>query len=166
MKSTFDWAIEGDNMFEKISEKDKRIEKVKKVKQKIFSEIEIQLNKNKKEMFEQGIEIEDSHYEYLTKENFALFILKEYLDQEKSLMQWSRMDYENDIITYKVSDRDLSIWLQADYSFVIQYLMKAEDVGYNIVPLMNDSYLGYYFTNPFDAILYDENISKPDEYGA
>lgn len=147
-------------MYEKISEKDKRIEKVKKVKDKILTEIEEQLNKYKKEIFDQGIDILDGYYEYLIKENFALLTLKKYLNREETFMQWSQMNNEHDIIIYKVSDRDLSIWLQKDYSFVISYLMKAEEVEYNVIPLMNDQYFGYYFTNPFVAVLYDERTNN------
>ena len=58
-------------MYEKISEKEKRIEKVQKVKDKILAEIESQLEKYKNEISEQ--DIPNDSYEFCIKESFALF---------------------------------------------------------------------------------------------
>ena len=66
---------------------------------------------------------------------------------------------DKDIVIYMVSDRNLDIWLQKDYSFVENYLLKAEEAGYNIFSILNDKYFGYNFTNIFDSILY-ENYEK------
>lgn len=145
-------------MYEKISEKDKRIEKVKKVKDKILAEIDTQLEEYKNVISEQGIP--NDSYEFCIKESFALFVLRDFLNKPYCFMMCAREYKEKDIILYIVSDEDLSIWLQDNYSFVTNYLIKAEEADYCIFPFMSDNYFGHYFTNPFDVIIYKEKRHK------
>ena len=141
-------------MYEKISEKDKRIEKVKKVKDKILTEIEDQLKKYKNVISEQGIP--NDSYEFCIKESFALLVLRDFLNKPYCFMMYAREYKEKDIILYMVSDEDLSIWLQDNYSFVTNYLIKAEEADYCVFPFMSDDYFGHCFTNPFDIVIYKE----------
>ena len=145
-------------MYEKISEKDKRIEKVKKVKDKILTEIEDQLKKYKNVISEQGIP--NDSYEFCVKESFVLYVLRDFLIKENCFMSYAREYKEKDIILYVVSDEDLSIWLQDNYSFVTNYLIKAEEADYCVFSFMSDKYFGHCFTNPFDAVIYKEKRHK------
>ena len=123
-------------MYEKISEKDKRIEKVKKVKDKILTEIEDQLKKYKNVISEQCIP--NDSYEFCVKESFVLYVLRDFLIKENCFMSYAREYKEKDIILYVVSDEDLSIWLQDNYSFVTNYLIKAEEADYCVFSFMSD----------------------------
>lgn len=145
-------------MYEKISEKDKRIEKVKKVKDKILAEIDTQLEKYKNVISEQGIP--NDSYEFYVKESFALLVLRDFLSKEYCFLSYTREYKEKDIILYVVSDEDLSIWLQDNYSFVTNYLIKAEEADYCVFPFMSDNYFGHCFTNLFDVIIYKEKRHK------
>lgn len=141
------------NMYEKISEIKKREEKVKKLKEKIFMEIEQWLN-SIKEIIKVNASEED--FNYCIEESFALLKLKQYLKQETSFMDCEAKYYDEDIIIYTISDKNLSIWLQKDYSFIVNFLCKAEEEEFNIFPLLNDRFFGYQFTNILDSILYDK----------
>lgn len=140
-------------MYEKISDEIIRIEKVKKLKRKILSEINAMLNKYRNVTSKIPT---DKGYEICIKQSFALLKLKEYIEDEHSFMNYETKDYNNDIIVYTVSDKNLNIWLQEDYPFTINFLMKAKNVDYNVFQLLDDGYFGYNFTNICESILYDK----------
>ncbi len=144
-------------MYEKISDEIVRREKIRKLKEKIILEIEKRISNYKK-----GLQsnIEDELFNYYIKEFFVLLELKQYLESDYCFMGYEARYDDKDIVIYMVSDRDLDIWLQKDYSFVENYLLKAEEAGYNIFSILNDKYFGYNFTNIFDSILYDEKQRK------
>lgn len=75
-------------------------------------------------------------------------------------MDYQCRDSSRDIVIYTISDKDLNIWLQEDYSFTINFLIKAESVDYDIFQLLNDEYFGYSFTNICESILYDKKQNK------
>lgn len=140
-------------MYEKISDEAIRLEKVKNLKEKILVEIEQRMNICKKEM---QSNIPDEDFNYCIKESFILLALKQYLKQDNCFMNYEAKYYDKDVVIYMISDKDLNIWLQKDYSFVTNFLSKAEDNGYDVFPLLHDRYLGCNFTNIFDSILYDK----------
>lgn len=144
-------------MYEKISDEIVRREKIRKLKEKIILEIEKRISNYKK-----GLQsnIEDELFNYYIKEFFVLLELKQYLESDYCFMGYEAKYNDKDIVIYMVSDRNLDIWLQKDYSFVENYLLKAEEAGYNIFSILNDKYFGYNFTNIFDSILYDEKQRK------
>lgn len=144
-------------MYEKISDEIVRREKIIKLKEKIILEIEKRISNYKK-----GLQsnIEDELFNYYIKEFFVLLELKQYLESDYCFMGYEAKYNDKDIVIYMVSDRNLDIWLQKDYSFVENYLLKAEEAGYNIFSILNDKYFGYNFTNIFDSILYDEKQRK------
>ena len=144
-------------MYEKISDEIVRREKIRKLKEKIILEIEKRISNYKK-----GLQsnIEDELFNYYIKEFFVLLELKQYLESDQCFMGYEAKYNDKDIVIYMVSDRNLDIWLQEDYSFVENYLLKAEEAGYNIFSILNDKYFGYNFTNIFDSILYDEKQRK------
>ena len=144
-------------MYEKISDEIVRREKIRKLKEKIILEIEKRISNYKK-----GLQsnIEDELFNYYIKEFFVLLELKQYLECDYCFMGYEAKYNDKDIVIYMVSDRNLDIWLQKDYSFVENYLLKAEEAGYNIFSILNDKYFGYNFTNIFDSILYDEKQRK------
>lgn len=144
-------------MYEKISDEIVRREKIRKLKEKIILEIEKRISNYKK-----GLQsnIEDELFNYYIKEFFVLLELKQYLESDYCFMGYEAKYNDKDIVIYMVSDRNLGIWLQEDYSFVENYLLKAEEAGYNIFSILNDKYFGYNFTNIFDSILYDEKQRK------
>ena len=134
-------------MYEKISNEAIRLEKVKKLKEKIAIEIDERITIYKSEM---QSDISENDFNYCVKNIFVLLELKEYLDRDTSFMSYEVKDYDKDIVVYMISDRDLTIWLQNDYFFVINFLNKVEENRYNVFPLLNDKYFGYNFTNIFD----------------
>ena len=144
-------------MYEKISDEIIRIEKVKKLKRKILSEINVRLNKYRNLTSKIP---NDKGYEICIKQSFALLKLKEYIEDKYSFMDYQCRDSSRDIVIYTISDKDLNIWLQEDYSFTINFLIKAESVDYNIFQLLNDEYFGYSFTNICESIFYDKKQDK------
>lgn len=140
-------------MYEKISDEIIRIEKVKKLKRKILSEINVRLNKYRNMTSKIP---NDKGYEICIKQSFALLKLKEYIEDKYSFMDYQCRDSSRDIVIYTISDKDLNIWLQEDYSFTINFLIKAESVDYDIFQLLNDEYFGYSFTNICESIFYDK----------
>lgn len=144
-------------MYEKISDENIRIEKVQKLKQKILLEIDELLSKYRNGLSEN---LNDRGFEFCVKQSFALLKLKEYVEDEHSFMSYEEKDYNNDIVVYMISDKDLNIWLQEDYSFVISFLVEAENVDYDVFQILNDKYFGHNFTNICESILYDEKQNK------
>lgn len=144
-------------MYEKISDEIIRIEKVKKLKRKILSEINVRLNKYRNMTSKIP---NDKGYEICIKQSFALLKLKEYIEDKYSFMDYQCRDSSRDIVIYTISDKNLNIWLQEDYSFTINFLTKAENVDYDIFQLLNDEYFGYSFTNICENILYDKKQNK------
>ena len=146
-------------MYEKISDESIRIEKVKKLNRKILSEIDDLLRKYRNGLSKN---LNDIGFEFCVRRSFALLELKKYVENEYSFMSYEAKDYNNDIVVYTISDKDLNIWLQEDYSFVIRFLVEAEGVDYDVSQLLNDKYFGYSFTNISESILYDKRQNKTD----
>ena len=144
-------------MYEKISDEIVRREKIRKLKEKIMSEIKKEISNCKKEL---QSNIQDKDFDYCIRDCFALLELKRYIENDYCFMRYEAKYNDKNIVIYMVSDKDLDIWLQKDYSFVENYLLKAEEAGYNIFSILNDKYFGYNFTNIFDSILYDRKQGK------
>lgn len=147
-------------MYEKISDKPIREDKVKRLKIKILTEIEKELKhiKNKMETHWSN----DRVFDCLIKRSFALLNLKQFIEREDAFTL-CEAEYPNEgVIVYQVSDKNLEIWLQEDYSFVTNFLFNAEKCEFDIFPFLSDRYFGYYFTNIFDSILYDKKISQQE----
>lgn len=140
-------------MYGKISDEIMRKEKVRKVKGKILSEIKTNIDICKKEM---QSNISDEDFAYCIKECFVLLELKNYLNNDNSFMNYEAKYYDKDIVIYIISDKNLNIWLQEDYSFVSKFLDKVQDNGYDVFPLLNDRYLEYNFTSSVNRLLYDK----------
>lgn len=144
-------------MYEKISDESIRIEKVKKLNRKILSEIDDLLRKYRNGLSKN---LNDIGFEFCVRRSFALLELKKYVENEYSFMSYEVKDYNNDIVVYTISDKDLNIWLQEDYSFVIRFLVEAENVDYDVFQILNDKYFGHNFTNICESILYDDKQNK------
>lgn len=157
MKNCFQRWNGDESMYEKISDEIVRREKIRKLKEKIMSEIEKEIRNCKKEL---QSNIQDKDFDYCIRDSFALLELKRYIENDNCFMRYEAKYNDKDIVIYMVSDKDLDIWLQKDYSFVENYLLKEEEAGYNIFPILNDKYFGYNFTNIFDSILYDKKQRK------
>lgn len=150
-------------MYEKISEIPIREEKIKKLKEKILTEIDKYLVRDREEMriylMENDTDIED--WNFLIIREFSLLRLKEYIENDNSFWAFEgRCDYK-DIITYQISDKKLNIWLQDDYNFTSNYLYKIEFEGFcDVYEILNDRYFGYEFTNIFDEIQYNDRMKN------
>ena len=69
------------------------------------------------------VQIEDyEDFELFIKESFAMLYLKQYVEKEYSFMSFEAKYYNEDIVIYMVSDRELEVWLQDDYSFLYHFL--------------------------------------------
>lgn len=143
----------GEKMYDKISNEKERIDKVKRVKEKIVSEIKNEMIVYKDQMHHA---ITDEDFEYFVRNSFALLELKKFLENEDSFMRYEIKLPAKDIVIYMVSDKNLSIWLEDDYSFIHNFLDKVEKNEYNVFPLLNDRFFETYFTNICDSVLYDD----------
>ena len=148
-------------MNEKISNKSIREDKVKRLKERALTEIADEFNLIKRDMREHISN--DKAFDFLVKRSFALLNLKEYIESDYAFQSCEAKFPNEDVIIYTVSSKDLDIWLQTDYSFVHNFLLKAEDCGYDVFSLLNDHYFGYNFTNIFDIILYDKKMKEQEE---
>ncbi|RHG20001.1 hypothetical protein DW272_02000 [Blautia obeum] len=144
-------------MYEKISDEIIRLEKVKKLKQKILSEINVSLNRYRNMIFKNP---NDKSCEFFIKQSFVLLKLKEYIEYKYSFMDYQYRNIDRDIIIYTISDKDLNIWSQEDYSFVTRFLVESERIDYDVSQLLNDKYFGYSFTDISESILYDKKQNK------
>lgn len=144
-------------MYEKISDEIIRLEKVKKLKQKILSEINVSLNRYRKMIFKNP---NDKSCEFFIKQSFVLLKLKEYIEYKYSFMDYQYRNIDRDIIIYTISDKDLNIWSQEDYSFVTRFLVESERIDYDVSQLLNDKYFGCSFTDISESILYDKKQNK------
>ena len=142
-------------MHDKISNKKERVDKVKKVKEKILSEIKNEMAAYKEQMQHA---ITDEDFEYFVRNGFALLELKKFLKNEGSFMKYNAKFINKNIIIYIVSDNNLSIWLEDDYPFICNFLDKVEENEYNVFPLLNDRFFGTYFTNICDSVLYGKRV--------
>ena len=145
-------------MYEKTCDKKIRLEKVNKVKTKILAEIEKEL-KLLKEDIEAIIPEENyEYYVYCIKQSFSLFALKDYINSKYTFMDWEAMNDE--FVVYKISDEQLNIFLQDEFSFVIIFLMKVEEKGFNVFPLLTDAYFGYRFIPVIETVRYRQRIDN------
>ena len=71
-------------------------------------------------------------------------------------MNYEAKYLETDLIIYTIREENLDIWLQEEYYFVGNFLIKAEENSFNVFPLLNDHYFGHYFTNILDKIIFSE----------
>lgn len=140
-------------MQERISDEPIRKEKVKRLKEKILAEIEKEFENKKKRM---SIYEDYEDFDFFIKESFAMLYLKQYVEEEYAFMSYEAKYYNEDIVIYMVSDRELEVWLQDDYSFLYSFLYEAERHDYNVFPMLNDKYFGYSFTSVLDYIIYDK----------
>lgn len=145
-------------MYEKTCDKRIRLEKVNKVKTKILVEIEKEL-KLLKEDIEAIIPEENyEYYVYCIKQSFSLFALKDYINSKYTFMDWEAMNDE--FVVYKISDEQLNIFLQDEFSFVIIFLMKVEEKGFNVFPLLTDAYFGYRFVPVIETVRYRQRVDN------
>ena len=104
-------------MLEKLSDKPKREEKVKRAKAKILSEIEEKLNILKGEM--------NTSFESAVVQCYALYALKEYINKPSTFLTYKSCSPNEDLIDYYVPEKDIDMWLQESYSFVDHHLRRA-----------------------------------------
>lgn len=150
-------------MYEKISEIPIREEKIRKLKEKIFSEIENYSMRMKERMKLYFINNEEDsdEWNFMITEEFALLRLKEFVESKGAFQSFEARYEDKDIIIYQVSDKTLNIWLQDDYDFTLSFLCKVEHEGYcDVYEILNNRYFGYHFTNIFDKIHYDDRMKN------
>lgn len=148
---------------ERCTDKEKREELVKKVKEKILKEIEnyeIKIKKNLLNIANKEINDETKQdWEYLIEKSFYLLRLKEYINEVGTFMRYEKLDYKNDVAIYQINIEYLNIWLEKDFYFVSNFLFAIED-GLNIYTALDDRYFGYEFTDAFSVIKYREKQEK------
>jgi hypothetical protein len=149
-------------MNERISDIPIREDKVKRLKVKVLSEIEKELNATKEELKVCTTDGDDD-FDFLVKRSFALLNLREYIMDGCTFMDWVARYPIEDMIIYKVSDECLNVWLQDDYHFVWNFLHRAEEYGYDVFSILNDEYFGREFTNIFDFILHEKKMKEQKE---
>ena len=145
-------------MVKKIPDQIHREEKIAKLKKKILNEIDSLLERFKVEAAQ--AECSMGNFEFAAKNSFALFKLREYINNPASFNQIWGKGY---II---IKDLHINMWLQEDYTFAFDFLVKAEENDYNVFPLLNDEFFELHFTNIVDEILYEQKLQeKQNEKG-
>ena len=153
-------------MYEKISEIPIREEKIRKLKEKILSEIDVHLNQNRQCMKiylnNEENKYSKEYWELLITNEFSLLRLRDYIQDKYSFCGFIISYEKEDIIIYKISDRTLNIWLQEEYDFDSNFLYKIEDNEKcnNVFFMLNDDYFGHHFTECYDEIQYDNKMKN------
>lgn len=124
-------------MYEKLSEESIRREKVNKLKEKFLVEVEKQIQFYQSEL-KSNIGSED--FISCIKYGFALCELQEYLQQDKCFMDYTIKYYDRDLVQYVIPKRDLDVWLQTDYPFVMDFLDRIVDHYKHGFPVLRDKY--------------------------
>ena len=142
---------------EKISNKAIREEKIKRLKEKILSEIQCELDNIKTTMMT-ITELENEFFNHCITTSYMLLGLKEYIDHSESFNTIIKEDPQNDLIVYNIADKYLNIWLQEDYNFIIQFKQHARNYPYDLFSVLNDIFFGFEFTNVFDIMQYEDKF--------
>lgn len=141
-------------MNERISDGQKRFEKIEKLKRKVLADIEKRLGFIKEDL--KIFPFTDDDFKFQIQNSWALYRLQEFM-QKKSAFQTIAASFpEQGLIIYKVSEECLDIWLQDDYNFVCSFLCQAERCNFDVSPILNDDYFGHCFTSVFEIALYQE----------
>lgn len=147
-------------MNEKISEKLIREEKIKKLKEKIYSEIENISKRNRKEMRQLLLvdntgEYFEENWNFLIAREFCLERLREYISSDFAFQTIEAEYPAHDLVIYQVSDEYLNIWLQDDYNFTLSFLGEIKDrKTFDVYEILNDRYFGYEFVSAFEVVKY------------
>ena len=152
-------------MNEKISEKPIREEKIEKLKEKIYSEIDDITKRTMREMLvllSDGIDKNEElkkDWDFLVTREFCLARLRDFIS-DNSAFQTIETEYPaRDLVIYQVSDEYLNIWLQDDYNFALSFLSEIEfGKVYDVYEILNDRYFGYEFVSAFEAVIYREKL--------
>ena len=152
-------------MNEKISEKPIREEKINKLKEKIYSEIDNVTKRTRREMralLSDGIDKNEElkkDWDFLVTREFCLARLRDFI-ADSSAFQTIEAEYPvHDLVIYQVSDEYLNIWLQDDYNFALSFLSEIEfGKVYDVYEILNDRYFGYEFVSAFEAVIYREKL--------
>lgn len=145
-------------MNEKISEKPIREEKIKKLKEKIYSEIDDITKRIRREIYQllfvdNTDEYFEDDWEYLISKGFYLIKLKEYIDNPMVFQTIIAEYKDDDIVIYQVSDENLDIWLQDDFNFVLTFVNNMEfRERRNVYEILNDKYFEYDFVSIFEKV--------------
>ena len=145
-------------MNEKISEKHIREEKIKRLKEKIYSEIDDITKRLRREMYQllfvdNTDEYFEDDWEYLISNGFYLIKLKEYIDNPMVFQTIIAEYKDDDIVIYQVSDENLDIWLQDDFNFVLTFINNMEfRERRNVYEILNDKYFEYNFVSIFEKV--------------
>ena len=150
-------------MNEKISEKPIRDEKIKKLKEKIYSEIDNITKRTRREMralLSEGIDKNEElkkDWDFLVTREFCLARLRDFI-ADNSAFQTIEAEYPDlNVVIYQVSDEYLNVWLQEDYDFALSFLSEIEfGKVYDVYEILNDWYFGYEFVSAFEVIKYRE----------
>jgi len=150
-------------MYEKISEQEKRAEKIAKVKAKILKEIEQCLNKNIQD-FQYCLnqkETDKEYLDYLIRESFALIQLREYIEKEERFLIHRDIYPATDTIVYYVSDKTLNIWLQEDFNFALRFLIEFENLEIpDVFIMLDEDFLEFNIASIMDRALYEEKTEN------
>ena len=148
-------------MNEKISEKPIREEKIEKLKEKIYSEIDNITKRTRREMralLSEGIDKNEElkkDWDFLVTREFCLARLREYINSDFAFQTIEAEYPARDLVIYQVSDEYLNIWLQDDYNFALSFLSEIEfGKVYDVYEILNDRYFGYEFVSAFEAVIY------------
>ena len=152
-------------MNEKISEKHIREEKIRKLKEKIYSEIDNVTKRTRREMralLSEGIDKNEElkkDWDFLVTREFCLARLREYISSGFAFQTIETEYPARDLVIYQVSDEYLNIWLQDDYNFALSFLSEIEfGKVYDVYEILNDRYFGYEFVSAFEAVIYREKL--------
>lgn len=128
---------------------EKRDEKIIKLKNKILNEIDALLKKYKTTAVQAESSMET--FEFVIKNSFVLLKLKDYVSNPASFNQMRDKNYI-------ISNLHIDMWLQKDFAFAFNFLIDAELHNHNVIPLLNDNFFEFYFTDIVDEVLYEQKL--------
>lgn len=139
-------------MAEKISESHVREEKVRKVKEKILTEIKKE-QERAKWLMQHG---NKSMFDVFVEEYYHLMQLKNYMENKNSFSECETMVKDNDYVVYTVATVNIDIWLQENYNFTRNFLSEVEERPWALYEMLTDEYFGYHFTSILEKAMYDQ----------
>jgi len=156
-------------MYEKTAEAHLRLEKTKKVREKISKEIIKYSNRHRRMMSqlgekhtEEGLSEEETLcWNDLIRKEYALLELSKFLENVDCFAMKDILNPEATI--FAVSHDTFDIWLSEDYLFVSTYLFNVMEENIPINEVLNPRFLEFEFVTIFERIQHEEKKREERE---
>lgn len=141
-------------MYEKLSEKSIRQEKVQKLKSQLMAQILNQLNLHAETLRTEPFEASSLFFRDEINEIHALFALKDYLSDNDTFMHVLSIYTDKDVIVYEMSIETLD-WMLQEESLLSSILFHIKKTGWDAPHLLCDKFFEYEVFGIMDRIAWD-----------